>query len=157
MSVDVWPYKLTKMSDWGNGWEYLSPELLERTDSLVTIAREVSNDPSVKLNINVAYATQGHLADSMHYKGLAFDGYLYGLKSEGQLPLMTQLFCALKAGFRGVGIYPEWLTPGIHCDVRPLAENECVHTWVRRGGSYLYIDENELKMISTQLLGGING
>lgn len=134
--MDIWPYKNTDQLQWGDDVDKLSPVLLRTIDSWVDVARRFTNNPNVKYHVNVGYADEGHVENSQHYLGKASDGYLYTDKG-GPLHLDLQFITAMIAGFTGIGLYPEWHTPGLHTDVRDLAQYQTRKLWVQRSKIYV--------------------
>ncbi len=61
----------------------------------------------------------GGAANSFHLQAMAVDLHIEGLKISEMADL------ARKAGFRGIGLYPNWYTPGIHADLGPI------RTWIK--------------------------
>jgi len=89
------------------------------------------------VNLHTVYATSGHLANSQHYQGRAADLHI------AHLPLSIQFYYAIRAGFRGIGVYPYWNSPGLHCDVRALKDGYPVAMWYRDiEGKYHTVDEH---------------
>jgi len=81
------------------------------------------------IRINCAYDLEGHSRGSRHALGLAADIVIRGLS------LQEQFEAAWKSGFRGIGVYPDWITPGIHVDVRqiePKVSAVLCNTWAGR-------------------------
>lgn len=74
--------------------------------------RNMRIEAGCKCHIHCAYQQSGHATNSQHYIGNAVD-----LNFE-DMPLAEQIELAVKHGFSGIGAYPGWNEPGIHCDIR---------------------------------------
>lgn len=143
MSND-WAFKNTKAIDWGPGIDKLDFRLFHKVDLLVDVASKMINNP-VGVTIHQAWADSGHTENSQHYLGKAVDLHLY-LMNEFKLPVLLeiQMLAALRSGFTGIGLYPEWHNFGLHCDVRDLSNGQEVIMWIQRGGKYLPLTSKEL-------------
>jgi len=91
-----------------------------------------------------AEETKAHAADSLHYRGQAFD--LMFPKNA----LATAWLTALRFGrWGGIGAYPFWKPdPGLHLDTRWVGASEegvgfRVLWWVTREGKYRYLNSEE--------------
>jgi len=118
-----WHPNFTRQENWGDP-NKIYRELVIRLQT----TRSMSGKPT---RINCAFATTGHARNSKHYLGQAADIVIMGL------PLSLQFFYAIRAGFRGIGVYPYWNTPGLHVDVRPLDDGHPIDMWFRdKNGLY---------------------
>jgi uncharacterized protein YcbK (DUF882 family) len=71
--------------------------------------------------IHCAYETSGHSPKSQHYLGNAVDFHIEGLPFLEAMGRMERALENLQVSDRvGLGIYPHWLHPGFHLDVRGL-------------------------------------
>ena len=60
--------------------------------------------------------TEGkHAKNSSHYRAEAADIRIGG---KGKINWNNMLQCAVEAGMKGIGYYPNWNTPGLHLDDR---------------------------------------
>ena len=66
--------------------------------------------------INSDYRSYG---SGQHTRGTAVDIVFYK-KALGDVSVVKQYLFALRFEFNGVGIYPHWMTPGIHIDTRSV-------------------------------------
>lgn len=125
----------SKDENWGD-LDLLQLELVTRLDWF----REHLGVP---IHINCAADLTGHQQGSYHYQGMAADIHCFG-----KVALADFALAAIKMGFNGVGVYPNWNTPGIHVDVRPSVPGKPMASWVcHRKGSYKALDMNELSFI----------
>lgn len=79
-----------------------------------------------------------HVPDSTHYNGLAVDLHVTGI------PVFEAFIAALRFGFTGIGIYPQWNNPGLHLDMRD-AEHRAI--WTRIDGVYRPVDQKIFKYL----------
>ena len=119
--------------NWGDP-ERMSFELLKRLDAL----REFC---SHRIIIHRGYAVNGHTKNSQHYLGRAADLRIVGVS------LINQYLLAERFNFGGLGVYPEWSNPGLHCDVRHKDHEEAQDRWVRIRGQYRVLTEAILRKI----------
>ena len=62
-----------------------------------------------------------------------------------KLTLQEMFQLAAFCGFRGIGVYPFWNTPGIHVDTRPW---EHIATWMRnQKGTYIAVPEKYKELL----------
>jgi hypothetical protein len=66
------------------------------------------------IHLNNAFELSGHLEGSQHYLGRAAD-----ISARG-MGCWDLGWAAMQLPFTGLVIYPHWITPGIHVDVREL-------------------------------------
>jgi len=109
-------------------------ELLKRLDAL----REFVGHPII---IHCGYATNGHTKHSQHYLGKAADFHILNMN------LINQYLMAERFMFTGIGIYPDWKHPGLHCDVRYKDHEQPQDRWARINGRYVFLNANVLKLI----------
>jgi hypothetical protein len=139
-----WPYKNTIQAQWPN-FEKINFLLLHAIDLWIDEARRFTGSEKVRFHVNAGFATDGHSKDSQHYLGNAADGFLH--IDNNPITLEVQAITAIRAGFTGIGLYPEWNTPGVHVDVRPIAFPEVKTIWVQRQGTYLQFTYDEWNRI----------
>ena len=128
---------------------YMTPERYQATDFFKNYTKEKWGDhrlvrvPLVywldelrdiagnSLNIHCAYEDR---EDGYHPMGMACDFHIKGLS------VVDQFLLATKLPFGGIGVYPHWNSPGLHCDIRPLA-NGIRYFWMRdASGAYHTLD-----------------
>lgn len=67
----------------------------------------------IYIHQNGGFAISGHSPRSFHYKGQAADFHIQGLNVIEQA-----IYVWSWGAFSGVGVYPYWLNPGLHVDIR---------------------------------------
>lgn len=78
-----------------------------------------------KIIIHAGYAIKGHSPNSMHYIGRALDFHIEDLS-------VSEMFiAALRFRFTGIGVYPYWNNPGLHCDNRLKNAQQASSFWWR--------------------------
>ena len=123
----------TPTENWGDPAK-MSFELVKRLDCL----REFCGNPII---IHCGYAIQGHSENSQHYLGKAADLHIMGLS------LINQYLLAERFNFGGIGLYPDWKHPGLHCDVRKKAIEDPYNRWAKIDGKYVFLNETVLRRI----------
>jgi len=115
----------TKTEKWGD-WRKVHRKLAFVLDAM----RQYAGRPVILHNV---YDSDGHSDGSYHYDGMAADWDIPGL------PVIDQFIIACRFGFGGIGIYPHWNSPGIHTDIRPLANEFTPESrWLHdRDGKYI--------------------
>lgn len=106
--------------------------LLKRLDAL----REFVSYPII---IHCGYASDGHVKDSQHYLGRAVDFHIKNVS------LINQYLMAERFIFTGIGIYPDWNNPGLHCDVRHKNHEQSQDRWVKLNGKYVVLNEDAIR------------
>lgn len=119
--------------NWGNPYK-MSFELLRRLDAL----REFV---SHRIIIHCGYSRGGHTENSQHYLGKAVDFHIENVS------LINQYLAAERFMFTGIGIYPDWNNPGLHCDVRYKSNESPQDRWVKLNKKYIPLTENVIKKI----------
>ena len=119
--------------NWGNPYK-MSFELLRRLDAL----REFV---SHRIIIHCGYSNGGHTENSQHYLGKAVDFHIENVS------LINQYLAAERFMFTGIGIYPDWNNPGLHCDVRYKSNESPQDRWVKLNKKYIPLTENVIKKI----------
>ena len=87
------------------------------------------------MKIHCCYDPSGHESNSLHYKGLATDFHFI---TEATLQEQYRLLCGALSiakldAFCGLGVYPEWNSPGFHFDSRGF-----MIRWIKLGDEYRY-------------------
>lgn len=149
----MWDFRHTKIEDWGVGVDKLDQRLFTLADSMVDTAIILSGNNGIKININNAWADGvGHVSNSKHYTGQAFDGYLYVLNNVGSrvpLPLWFQYMVGMKVRCTGFGVYPQWNSPGFHLEIEDLMFPMPKKTWIQRDGQYRQMSALEFVRLTT--------
>jgi uncharacterized protein YcbK (DUF882 family) len=92
--------------------------------------------------IHCGYENGGHASGSRHYTGDAVDFHINGMNfSEAMDSLLkalheTDFFGKKAAEYVGLGIYPDWNTPGFHLDIRGYSAR-----WGRINGEYVSFEK----------------
>lgn len=93
------------------------------------------------IKVHCGYKDTGHTKNSYHYVGKAIDWHIEGMNPvEAEKHLMRFLRTPLSINgsvvqlinYMGVGVYPDWVTPGFHTDTRGTKAS-----WARIGGKYV--------------------
>lgn len=121
--------------NWGDP-KKMSFDLLKKLDAL----REFCGNMII---IHCGYDTTGHSENSQHYLGRAADFHIAGVS------LVNQYLLAERFNFGGVGIYPNWNNPGLHCDVRDKLTEEPYNRWAKVEGKYISLNETVLRKCAT--------
>jgi len=101
-------------------YEEINPELMARIDYAVSEAKKYYKTRFIVHDINLGEHSDG----SQHYLGRAIDGHFT------YVPLERQFFFCMLAGFKGIGIYYDWKTLGVHADIR---DQDVLSVWYRNG------------------------
>lgn len=119
--------------------EDLNDAFMDRLDWAVSYAKK--HWGKIEGQFFVYYFTLGtHSKYSYHYRGRAGDGFFRGIN------LFETFLIMQKAGFKGIGIYPNWKPyRGVHVDDRSY-DTEVY--WIRDNGKYIYT----LKDVGEQLV-----
>jgi hypothetical protein len=89
--------------------------------------------PGARIIVHEDAAKIGHVNDSAHYRGEAFDFHVVGV------PLAVAWIEASRfAAFRGLGFYLWWQHPGMHADCRQAPYRAL--WWCKERGIYLGVD-----------------
>lgn len=115
-----------RKSEWEPGANKVHHRLIHTLDEM----RAFCGRPII---IHNAYATTGHSDNSYHYRGEAVDFHIKGIS------LLWQFLFAERFGFGGIGVYPHWNNPGLHCDIRyhwPESDVPGDRWWRDDGGDY---------------------
>ncbi len=78
--------------------------------------------------------SHGHAKHSYHLKKMGCKAVDFHFDTTASF--REQYYAVSKAGFTGIGVYPNWEHPGFHVDTRP---KEKTQRWVRRNGIYIYL------------------
>lgn len=91
--------------------------------------------------IHCGYETKGHSEKSQHYKGNAADFHFIGISLMQAYVLIVETLKDLQVlNLIGLGVYPDWNSPGFHLDNRGSKAG-----WCRIKGKYLSIEKAFLK------------
>lgn len=87
--------------------------------------------------IHCAYETTGHSANSQHYKGNAADFHFENVNLPEAYNIILAVLKEYQVEeFTGLGVYPDWHTPGFHLDLRGEKAR-----WSRINGVYRRIED----------------
>ena len=115
----------------------LNPDALRLLDAM-----RDSIDGQAVITINADYDEKGHAPNSWHYRGRAFDLVIRDAETHRPLPVIKQFLIAVRFGWKGIGVYPFWKSPGLHLDNRPLSSTDRRAMWWRNEeGEYRPIEE----------------
>jgi len=90
-----------------------------------------------RIKIHCGFGGNGHSKKSQHYLGNAADFHVIGIPFlESESLIMTYLHVKGLIEKVGVGIYPDWHSPGFHLDVRGDRAS-----WGRVGKEYVSYQE----------------
>ena len=80
---------------------------------------------------------------SQHALGLAVDFHVKGMS------VIDQYLLAEKSNlFTGIGVYPDWNNPGLHCDIRVVKGNDFPARWGRWGEKdYVALNEDFFRKV----------
>ena len=101
--------------------EFQHPEKIDSETLLVLyeMRKEEGDRNNIIITINEDYAETGHSSKSFHSKdGIcrALDIVIRDSITGKPLPILDQLFIALRYNWNAVGFYPYWYSPGLHVD-----------------------------------------
>ena len=102
--------------------------LMYRLDEAVGFAKQEYGKDQGKFRIHCIVLDE-HSENSKHYTGEAVDGHFSGLS------LYEMVMIGMKAGFTGIGYYPDANTKFVHFDIR---EQDHISTWLFIHGEYVY-------------------
>ena len=103
--------------------------LMYKIDKVITLLKQdygTKNGAFIVHDINRGE----HSEHSYHYIGMAIDGHFVNIP-----PYVVYVY-ASKAGFKGIGYYPDWKHPGWHFDIR---NGKSISTWIAN-----YIDGKQV-------------
>jgi uncharacterized protein YcbK (DUF882 family) len=124
----------TEKEKWGDA-DKMNPVLLLLLDNL----RKKVGKPFV---IHCGYEEGGHASGSRHYTGDAVDFHINGMSFPEAMDSLlkalheTDFFGKKAAEYVGLGIYPDWNTPGFHLDIRGYSAR-----WGRIDGEYVSFEK----------------
>lgn len=129
-------------------WRMDPEAILPATVYLLDEMREAAGRPIV-IHVAADDDRRAHVPGSSHYAtefapATAVDFHIVGM------PLLDQWLLAERFPWRGLGIYPFWANPGLHCDLRPVGREhqQMGHRWWRDAeGRYRPIDETCLRIL----------
>lgn len=126
-------------------WEKFPDRIHSEVVYLLDEMRQAAGKPII---IHVAADDSGHVEGSAHYftsqrTALAVDFHVVGMS------LLDQWLLAERFPWVGIGVYPGWEHPGLHCDLAWREHIRLGRRWWRDGGTYRSLDRDLL----TRLLG----
>ena len=141
MGLEVWGFKMTKLSTWKAIYPLFVPKEFGRDayfhmqdEFLLSLYRfRVAMDNPMVIHHNGGYSTYGHSPNSFHYQGRAIDFHF----KYNPVPIRKVITAAIKCGLHGIGFYPHWspYPGGIHLDNRSPG---IFNIWSKKNGSYVY-------------------
>lgn len=122
--------------EWREDPDRVNPELVYLLDDF----RAAVGKPVI---LHEVWASSGHLPGSSHYTGDAVDCHV------AELNLIDQWLAAERFPFVGIGLYPFWVQPGLHLEVRPSGEvpSRGRRWWRDAEGRYRPLDRQALTML----------
>ncbi len=140
--IDWTQVKHFKREEWVKDPDKISPDVVMMLDSM----RE---DAGVPFIILVAWDDDGHVNDSSHYTGtrdlaVAVDFYMKSWS------LLDQWLFAERYPWNGIGLYPYWTHPGLHCDLRRLGRDHPYlgkRWWRDKDGLYKPLDREFVQLL----------
>lgn len=117
---------------------------------VVLLMDEMREAAGVPIIVHVAWDDSGHVGDSSHYSttrdyAMAVDFHFVGW------PLLDQWLFAERFPWNGIGLYPHWNAPGLHCDLRRLGRDHPhlgKRWWRDADGTYQPLDRALLKRLT---------
>ena len=143
------------MRDWSGIRHFEREEWVHNPDKItwdvVLMLDEMRDAAGIPIAIHVAWDSGGHQSDSAHYtirteEASAVDFHFVGW------PLLDQWLFAERFPWVGIGLYPFWQHPGLHCDLRRLGlEHPDMgrRWWCDRDGIYKPIDRELMSLLTT--------
>lgn len=138
------------MSVWNN-LRYFRPsenwgEHSKMNPMLLILLDKVRDIIGTSIHINCGYELTGHEPDSQHGYGNAADFHIEGLSLKKANKLILAALDIVRIADKpasdvcGLGIYPDWNTPGFHLDVRGYKAR-----WgaVKKEGKQVYVSYDE--------------
>lgn len=122
--------------DWATIRNFKREEWIKDPDKVswdvVMLLDQMREDSGVPIHINVAWDDTGHVNDSGHYTTsrdfcTAVDFYFVGMS------LLDQWLFAERYPWYGIGVYPFWRVPGLHCDLKRIGREHATlgRRWYR--------------------------
>jgi len=110
-----------RASDWQR-IEYFTPDepwgdWTKVEKNVIFLLDKMRGDIGHPIVIHCAYDSSGHATNSQHYLGRAVDLHIK------DVPLIEQYLLAERYGWRGIGMYTDWNTPGLHLDLRRTSDD----------------------------------
>lgn len=110
-----------KTENWGNA-DKMNGLLLFLLDKITERVKDYywdNHKRTVFCNIHCGYELNGHAAASEHKRGNAVDFHFSNASALKCYEIMMEVLQEFQAvDHVGVGIYPDWINPGFHLDVR---------------------------------------
>ena len=123
----------TTVRDWATVRHFTPAEWLydpDRVEWDVVLLLDEQRDahaltlPGVRYVVHCAWEAGGHdAADSSHYGALATAVDYHAEVAGVPVPLLDLWLHAERFPWSGVGLYPHWYSPGLHCDLRRLGRD----------------------------------
>ena len=160
MSVEWGRVRHFRREEWVHDPDLVEPDVVYLLDEQ-RAAHGVAL-PGVRYVIHVAWDRPGShdAGDSSHYTtarplATAVDYHAEVVRQAGgrrvvePVPLVDLWLWAERVPWNGVGLYPRWNTPGLHCDLRRLGRDHpnLGKRWWRDGKAYKSFDEAMLRRL----------
>ena len=135
------PY-FSRRENWGDP-DKINPALL-------FLLFRVRNAAGLPIIIHNAYELTGHSEKSQHYIGNAADFHFkHDNLFYSQIEMMEKVLSVMGVADKvGLGVYPQWKTPGFHIDVRGFKAR-----WAQIDGKYVAFDAGYDYSINNKILG----
>ena len=139
--------------DWTTVKHFRREEFVNDPDRVswdtVMLLDNMRDDAQAPFKIHVAWDDSGHVNDSSHYTEVkdfctAVDFHVVGMS------LLDQWLFAERYPWNGIGVYPYWENPGLHCDLRRLGRehpNLGKRWWRDAHGIYKSFDKEMVSII----------
>lgn len=128
-------------------WDFVQPEFSraekwgdpsKMSGLLLILLKIIRRETGWPIAIHCGWEEDGHVSDSQHQRGSAADfHFIVAVPYKVQVDTLSDLLVRLQAAeFVGLGIYPDWNTPGFHLDTRGVKAR-----WGRVAGKYVSFAE----------------
>lgn len=117
---------MTQSRDWDTVKHFRKEEWVKDPDrvawDVVMLMDEMRSAIDKPIEIHVAWDDSGHTSESSHYSdareyATGVDFHIVGLS------LLDQWLFVERFPWNGIGLYPYWNNPGLHCDLRRLGRD----------------------------------
>lgn len=144
MSVDWTRVRWFRRDEWRDDPDAILPATVYLLDEL----RDAAGAPIV-IHVAADLDRTAHVPGSSHYPtdmapATAVDFHIVGM------PLLDQWLLAERFPWRGIGVYPFWSHPGLHCDLRPVGREHPslgARWWRDAAGRYRALDQECLDLL----------
>ena len=112
--------------DWDTIKHFRREEWVKDPDKVlwqtVVLLDQMRGDCGHPIIIHVAWDDSGHVGDSSHYNSARPFASAVDFHIEG-MSLLDQWLFTERYPWNGIGVYPFWANPGLHCDLRILSND----------------------------------